>query len=149
MSSSAVGTSTDAAQRQLRVDFPAEQSYTSSCLRRVAARVLDPALWTITEDPTAAADVQWSDYDAIDWDAADRDPKSHLVNSYAIRKAYVACSTCLYWLCTLTGGTQQPDSKEPLRQHDQDVLRQATRVCVEKRLPAYLHVQLGVRGRAR
>lgn len=74
--------------RTALIAYPPSQAYVVDSLRRAfKAKLAD---WTIvsTRDQLADGakpDLQWSDYDEIDWDWV-MDERT-LVNSYAIRKA--------------------------------------------------------------
>lgn len=73
-------------KRTALVQYPASQAYVVDSLRTAFARQLPD--WTVVHSPAADGtkpDLQWSDYDELDWDIAIDDRT--LLNSYAIRKA--------------------------------------------------------------
>jgi len=69
--------------------YPASQSYVVNSLRQAFNEQLPE--WRLLTDRTQLEqdqkpDLQWSDYDELDWDWAMDDKR--LLNSFAIRKAY-------------------------------------------------------------
>jgi tubulin--tyrosine ligase len=73
-------------QRTALVLYPASQAYVLDSLKTAFAAKLPK--WRIASsrnDLAAKPDLQWSDYDEIDWDWVM--DENTLVNSYAIRKA--------------------------------------------------------------
>ena len=76
--------------------YPASQSYVVETLRTAFSQQPEP--WNFYTDrndlePDEKPDVQWSDYDELDWDWAMDDAR--LLNSFAIRKASVFFSVPL------------------------------------------------------
>ncbi|GAA5841998.1 hypothetical protein JCM3766R1_005718 [Sporobolomyces carnicolor] len=70
--------------------YPASQSYVVETLRTAFSQQPEP--WNFYTDrndlkPDEKPDVQWSDYDELDWDWAMDDAR--LLNSFAIRKALI------------------------------------------------------------
>lgn len=74
--------------RTALIQYPTSQSYILDSLR-VAFNQLPH--WTLYTNRAQleekSPDLQWSDYDELDWDAAAQE--DHLLNSYAIRKGCV------------------------------------------------------------
>ncbi|GAA5834459.1 hypothetical protein JCM9279_004322 [Rhodotorula babjevae] len=97
-------------RRTALVQYPASQAYVVSSLRRAFARQLPD--WTLVDSPAADGskpDLQWSDYDELDWDLAMDDRT--LLNSYAIRKALIRKSNLAHTIALYL--SKNPDS--PLR----------------------------------
>lgn len=72
-------------QRTVLVQYPQHQRYVVHSLRQAFGKL---AGWTFAETRTEledgiVPDLQWSDYDEIDWDELTAE---RLVNSYVIRK---------------------------------------------------------------
>lgn len=88
--------------RTALVHYPASQSYVVSSLRQAFNEQLPD--WNVLTDRTQLEqdqkpDIQWSDYDELDWDWAMDDKR--LLNSFAIRKAYELFLSLLV-LCRLS-----------------------------------------------
>ncbi|GAA5907944.1 uncharacterized protein JCM6883_004068 [Sporobolomyces salmoneus] len=76
--------------RTVLVQYPSSQSYVVSLLRSSFAQQLPQYRFLVSRDALLEGekpDVQWSDYDELDWDLA-MDEK-RLLNSFAIRKALI------------------------------------------------------------
>lgn len=78
--------------RTALICYPTSQAYVLDTLRAAFERTLPASEWQLAASPAELSagtrpDLQWSDYDEIDWDAV-MDERT-LVNSYAIRKASV------------------------------------------------------------
>lgn len=81
-------TSRDEQERIALIVYPGSQSYVVDTLRTAFAQQLPR--WKVLTDKTQLVDdevpdLQWSDYDELDWDWAMKEDK--LLNSFAIRKA--------------------------------------------------------------
>lgn len=71
-------------RKRALVDYPDSQSYTTQALVKAFKKVLPDWDVETSRSPEELYDLQFADYDAIDWDAAEN-PKT-LVNSYMLRK---------------------------------------------------------------
>ncbi|GAA6015186.1 hypothetical protein JCM11491_000497 [Sporobolomyces phaffii] len=83
-------TARTARERTALVSYPTSQAYVVESLRKAFAQQL--AHWTLLTSrdelaPGQKPDLQWSDYDELDWDWAMDDQT--LLNSFAIRKAII------------------------------------------------------------
>ena len=70
-------------QRVALVQYPQSQQYIIDSLQLAFDKVEGWTLATSRADVEGTPDLQWSDYDEIDWDLLQ--PKT-MANSYAIRK---------------------------------------------------------------
>lgn len=70
-------------QRVALAKYPASQQYIIDSLRLAFVKHSDWTLTTNSAEVEGAPDLQWSDYDEIDWDVL---KDGTLVNSYVIRK---------------------------------------------------------------
>ncbi|BGP44731.1 putative tubulin--tyrosine ligase pby1 [Rhodotorula kratochvilovae] len=98
-------------QRTALVQYPDSQAYVVASVRTAFARQL--ADWQILAAPAedgTRPDLQWSDYDELDWDTAMDD--ATLLNSFAIRKALIRKSNLAHTVALFL--SKNPDS--PLRQ---------------------------------
>ncbi|ORY85290.1 tubulin-tyrosine ligase family-domain-containing protein [Leucosporidium creatinivorum] len=73
-------------QRVALARYPASQQYIIDSLRLAFAKHSDWTLITNRAEVEGAPDLQWSDYDEIDWDVL---KDGTLVNSYVIRKGLI------------------------------------------------------------
>lgn len=73
-------------QKRALVLYPESQAYTTQALVKAFKKILPD--WTVETSRSAEVlyDLQYADYDDIDWDAAE-DSKT-LVNSYMLRKVF-------------------------------------------------------------
>lgn len=71
-------------QKRALVLYPETQSYTTQALVKAFKKVLPDWKVETSRSSEILCDLQFADYDSIDWDAAD-DSKT-LVNSYMLRK---------------------------------------------------------------
>jgi len=71
-------------QKRALVLYPEAQSYTTQALSKAFEKILPD--WNVERSRSSEIlyDLQYADYDSIDWDAAE-DSKT-LVNSYMLRK---------------------------------------------------------------
>ncbi|GAA5922596.1 uncharacterized protein JCM15063_003357 [Sporobolomyces koalae] len=98
--------------RTALIAYPASQSYVVDSLREAFAQQLPQ--WTLATsrdelDLDQRPDLQWSDYDELDWDWAM--DESRLLNSFAIRKALIRKSNLSHTIALYL--SKNPDS--PLR----------------------------------
>ncbi|GAA6058550.1 hypothetical protein JCM10212_006989 [Sporobolomyces blumeae] len=89
--------------RTVLVQYPESQSYVVESLRTAFAQ--HPRPYSLVTDPAdlepgEKPDVQWSDYDELDWDLAMDDRT--LLNSYAIRKALIRKSNLSHTVALYT-----------------------------------------------
>lgn len=70
-------------QRVALVQYPPSQQYIIASLQLVFDKLEGWTLTTSRADVEGTPDLQWSDYDEIDWDVL---KPTTLVNSYVIRK---------------------------------------------------------------
>ncbi|BGP52879.1 hypothetical protein JCM8202_003961 [Rhodotorula sphaerocarpa] len=100
--------------RTALICYPTSQAYVLDTLRAAFERTLPASEWQLAASPAELSagtrpDLQWSDYDEIDWDAV-MDERT-LVNSYAIRKALIRKSHLAHTIALYL--SKNPDS--PLR----------------------------------
>ncbi|GAA5870185.1 hypothetical protein JCM16303_001918 [Sporobolomyces ruberrimus] len=105
-------TSRDEQERIALIVYPGSQSYVVDTLRTAFAQQLPR--WKVLTDKTQLVDdevpdLQWSDYDELDWDWAMKEDK--LLNSFAIRKALIRKSNLSHTIALYL--SKNPDS--PLR----------------------------------
>ncbi|GAA5926268.1 hypothetical protein JCM3775_000974 [Rhodotorula graminis] len=97
-------------KRTALVQYPPSQAYVVESLRTAFARQLPD--WSLLTSPApdgTKPDLQWSDYDELDWDIA-MDDRTQL-NSFAIRKALIRKSNLAHTIAMYL--SKNPDS--PLR----------------------------------
>ncbi|GAA6047142.1 hypothetical protein JCM3770_006921 [Rhodotorula araucariae] len=97
-------------QRTALVQYPGSQAYVVDSLRTAFQRQL--ASWRVLTEPASDGekpDLQWSDYDELDWDLAM--DGATLLNSFAIRKALIRKSNLAHTIALYL--SKHPDS--PLR----------------------------------
>ncbi|GAA5826902.1 hypothetical protein JCM11251_002151 [Rhodosporidiobolus azoricus] len=100
-------------QRTALVLYPASQSYVVDSLRAAFEQQLPEWRICTSRDQVEEGqkpDLQWSDYDELDWDWAM--DENRLLNSYAIRKALIRKSNLAYTIALFL--SKNPSS--PLRQ---------------------------------
>ncbi|SCV68708.1 BQ2448_829 [Microbotryum intermedium] len=77
-------------RRVALVQYPRSQDDVVKALRRIFDSHPEWSMQTTASTQDEHVDLQWSDYDQIDWDLVDGDEgKRRLVNSYAIRKGLI------------------------------------------------------------
>lgn len=73
-------------QRRALVLYPDTEAYTTEALLKAFKSILPDWQVDTSRGSNVLYDLQYADYDAIDWDAAE-DPQT-LVNSYMLRKVF-------------------------------------------------------------